>query len=382
MHQDLPIYSAQADLCKAWRPGARIVLGAPPGAGKSTQVPQILLNAGFIPAGQKLIVLEPRRLATKLVAARVAQEIGESLGVTVGYQIRFERVASASTRILFVTEGVLVRMMLEDPQLRTVAGIIFDEFHERHLASDLSLAWAKRLQLLHRRDLVLLVMSATLHTEPLMNYLAPAECLEVSGRAFPVSVCYSPVKPNVPIWEAAAEAWLKNIAQTDSGDCLIFMPSVYAIERTLQAIRAYPQSRRWASCALHAQLSAELQEAALAPQAQRKIIVSTNVAETSVTIDGIRWVIDSGLARIERYDPRRDISVLLVDKISQASAEQRAGRSGRQGPGTAIRLWAERDHPYRAKHEAPEIARVDLSEMLLAVKAGGIDPQSLEWLDA
>ena len=381
---DLPIYELESAVVDTLNAGNRLILQAPTGSGKSTQIPQILLDRGLAGNGQ-IIVLQPRRLATRMLAARVASERGQRLGDEVGYQIRLDRVASDRTRILFVTEGVLLRRMLNDPTLRGVSAILFDEFHERHLYGDITLAGALTLQEKQRPDLKLVVMSATLETGVLEKYLAPCRTLTSAGRTFPVETEYlvrSIRVDDFPIWDAAANE-LENLAPRTSGDVLIFMPGAYEISRTISAVRASAVGKNFIVLPLHGELPANEQDAAVARYDQRKVIVSTNVAETSLTIDGVRVVIDSGLARIARFDPHRGINTLLVERISRASAEQRAGRAGRTAPGVCLRLWTDREHADRPSQELPEVKRLDLAEVVLTLKAGGVnDVAKFRWLEA
>lgn len=381
--EDLPIFDLETRIVKSLRTDSRLIIQAPTGSGKSTQVPQILLDHGLLNDGQ-VVILQPRRLAARLLAARVASERKSRLGDEVGYQIRFENITSSKTRIRFVTEGILLRQLIQDPQLRGVSAILFDEFHERHLYGDITLARALGLQANSRPDLKLVVMSATLDAGLLEKYLAPCALLQSAGRTFPVEVEYLP-KPiggdGYPIWELASDE-LERIAPQTEGDVLIFMPGKYEIGRTISAIRASRVSDRFVVLPLHGELPPAEQDAALARYEKRRAIVATNVAETSLTIDGVRVVIDSGLARIARFDPRRGINTLLVEKISRASADQRAGRAGRTAPGRCLRLWTEREHIDRAAQELPEVKRLDLAEVVLTLKASGIDDvANFRWLE-
>jgi ATP-dependent helicase HrpB len=381
---DLPIYELENAVVSALKANNRLILQAPTGSGKSTQIPQIILDHGLAPDGE-IVVLQPRRLATRLLARRVAFERNCKLGEEVGYQIRLDRVCSAKTRIRFVTEGVLLRQMLADPQLRGVSTIIFDEFHERHLYGDITLAQALGLQETRRPDLRLAVMSATLETATLGKYLAPCETLTSAGRTFPVEIEYLDRALNAdeyPIWDAVADE-LDRLAPTTGGDVLIFMPGAYEIQRTINAVRNSRHGGSFIVLPLHGELPASEQDAAVARYEKRKVIVSTNVAETSLTIDGVRVVIDSGLARIARFDPHRGINTLLVERISRASADQRAGRAGRTAPGVCLRMWTDREQLDRPAQELPEVKRLDLAEVVLTLKASGIgDVRSFRWLEA
>jgi ATP-dependent helicase HrpB len=381
--EELPIFELESAIVKSLRSQSRLILQAPTGSGKSTQVPQILLDHGLLGDGQ-VVVLQPRRLAARLLAARVASERASRLGDDVGYQIRFENVTSSRTRIRFVTEGILLRQLIQDPELRGVSAILFDEFHERHLYGDITLARAVTLQESARPDLKLAVMSATLDAGLLEKYLAPCPVLTSAGRTFPVEIEYLP-KPvggdGYPIWDLAADELERAAPQTE-GDVLIFMPGKYEIGRTISAIRASRVSAGFVVLPLHGELPPAEQDAALAHYEKRRAIVATNVAETSLTIEGVRVVIDTGLARIARFDPRRGINTLLVEKISRASSDQRAGRAGRTAPGRCLRLWTEREHIDRAAQELPEVKRLDLAEVVLMLKASGVENvASFHWLE-
>lgn len=381
----LPIHAIRTDLAAALKRSRRLILTAPTGSGKSTQVPQMLLDLGALGDGRS-VVLQPRRLATRLLAKRVAEERGVPLGTEVGYQIRFESVCGPDTRIQFETEGILLRQMLSRPDLPGVSAILFDEFHERHVYGDVTLAQALRLQNTTRPDLLLVVMSATLDTRLLQPYLEPCVHLHSEGRTFPVEIEHiaKPLHPgrDTP-WDAAAEAYERATrAGNNPADTLIFMPGAYEIQRTLDALRHTPAAKGAILLPLHGELPPHEQDAAVARHDRPKIVVATNVAETSLTIDGIRLVIDAGLARVARFDPWRGINTLLIENISRASADQRAGRAGRTAPGHAIRLWTEAEHAGRPTHDLPEIKRVDPSEILLTLKALGVDDvAAYPWLE-
>jgi ATP-dependent helicase HrpB len=419
MPERLPIYDIESDIIARLKSDRRLILSAPTGSGKSTQVPQMLLQHGMLERGQ-VVILQPRRLATRLLAARVAQELGVQLGQEVGYQIRFENVTSAKTKIRFVTEGVLLRQMIDDPQLKGVSTLVFDEFHERHLYGDITLARSLDLQEQHRPDLSLVVMSATLNAAELEKYLNQSRTgvppvraeqseagemlaltrsfdrrdacptfscsvLSSEGRVYPVEISYA-AQPSYndkrPVWEQAAEAFSDYVQSGGEGDVLVFMPGGFEISQTLEAIRHAPGSKGFILLPLHGELEPRAQDAAVARYEQRKVVVATNVAETSLTIDGVRLVIDSGLARIPRYDANRGINTLLIDKISQANADQRAGRAGRTAPGVCMRLWSRDEHSHRPAQELPEIKRLDLAEVVLTLKAAGVeDLRKFRWLE-
>ena len=382
--RDLPIYELEAAVVASLRAQGRLIVQAPTGSGKSTQIPQMLWRHGLLGERGEVVVLQPRRLAARMLAKRVAEEAGTSLGEGVGYQIRLESRVSERTRIRFVTEGILLRQMSFDATLRGVSAIVFDEFHERHLYGDISLARAIQIQQSIRPELKIIVMSATLDAGALKNYLAPCEVLVSQGRSFPVRIEYLPKTVNFehePVWDVAAGE-CERVAGESSGDILVFMPGAYEINRTLQAIQGSKALRGFVAFPLHGELPPEQQDRAVARYEGRKIIVSTNVAETSLTIDGVTTVIDGGLARVARFDPHRGINTLLIEKISVASADQRAGRAGRTAPGVAVRLWTEREHGQRAAQELPEVKRLDLSEVVLTLKASGIDDVfGFPWLE-
>ncbi|WP_448577907.1 ATP-dependent helicase HrpB [Thermosphaera sp.] len=378
---ELPIYAIRGALLDAARGVRRWVAIAPTGSGKSTQVPQMLRDGGL--PGQ-IVVLQPRRIAARLLAARVAQERGGQLGDEVGYQVRFEGAVSDRTRILYVTEGVLLRRMMNDPDLTGIGAVLFDEFHERHVYGDVTLARVRQLQQMRRPDLCIGVMSATLAAEPLASWMAPCPILRAEGRMYPVDIAYlpQPLAPAMPIWEAAARAFERVASAGIEGHTLVFMPGAYEIARTLEALQELPAARRCALLPLHGELPPAAQDEAIASSARPKIIVATNVAETSLTIEGVRLVIDSGLARIPRHDPRRGINTLYIEPISRSAADQRAGRAGRTGPGRCLRLWTEREHRTRPAVEIPEIRRLELSEIVLALKAVGVeDLASFPWFE-
>ncbi len=383
----LPIYELADDLILSLRSGTRrIVLQAPTGSGKSTQVPQMLLDAGLLGVDDRAVVLQPRRLPARMLAARVARERGNSrVGDEIGYRIRLDNVTSRRTRIEYVTEGILLRQMLANPTLPGVSALVFDEFHERHLYGDITLARALQIQETTRPDLLLIVMSATLETAILQKYLAPCETLTSTGRTYPVTVEYLP-RPapfdRIAPWDLAAEELIRLLRIHPEGDALVFMPGSYEINRTISALRATLPGG-WIVLPLHGELPPADQDAAVARyDGKRKVVVSTNVAETSLTIDGVRLVIDSGQARIARFDPYRGINTLLVEKISRASADQRAGRAGRTAPGHCLRLWTEPEHQDRPAQETPEVRRLDLAEVVLTLHASGVtDIHTFRWLE-
>jgi ATP-dependent helicase HrpB len=376
----LPIWQVHDPIVKSMRAGNRLVLVAPTGSGKTTQVPQMLLDSGLFQG--RIVVLQPRRVAARTVAARVAWERQVKLGAEVGYQIRFEDRTSLGTRICFVTEGILLRWLQEDPHLAGIDAILFDEFHERNLLSDVALALAKRLQETRRSELRLVVMSATLEAEPVAKYLGDCPVLISEGKAFPVEIRYIASHDERPVSEQAADIVAQIVRSGGPGDILVFMPGVGEINATICACRAAAGAERLALIALHGELPPEEQDVAFAPNRLRKVVVATNVAETSVTIEGIVHVIDSGLARVARYDAERGIGTLFIEPISRASAEQRAGRAGRTAPGVCHRLWTESGHLNRPERNTPEIQRSDLAEVVLLLHSLGItDATGFDWLD-
>lgn len=379
---DFTIYEIEQRLLEVVKAQKRLVLTAPTGSGKSTQVPQMLLDGGLLGDGQ-VAILQPRRLPTRLLATWVAQTRNVKLGGEVGYQMRLDNVASAATRICYVTEGVLLRRMLADPTLKGISAILFDEFHERHLYGDITLARALQIQAATRPDLVIVVMSATLEVASVEKYLQPCAVLSSAGRAFPVEVDYlaNPAGDR-PVWENAVRELQRLVREHPEGDALIFMPGAYEIARTVQAAQS-ALGPQFVVFPLHGELPPREQDAAVARYDKRKVVVATNVAETSLTIDGVRLVIDSGLARIPRFDPHRGINTLLIEKISRAAADQRAGRAGRTAPGRCLRLWTAHEQSGRAAQEISEVKRLDLAEVVLTLKASGVtDVRSFRWLEA
>lgn len=381
----LPIYDSEEAIIKAFSGKGliRLVLEAPTGSGKSTQIPKILLNNELISKGQ-VVILQPRRVAARMLARRVAYERKGALGEEIGYQVRFERVYGKKTKIRFVTEGILLRQFLDDSNLRGVDTIIFDEFHERHIHADVMLALAVKLQETTRKDLKIIVMSATLDSEKIAEYLGGCSVVRSEGRAYPVDVIQ--LKRNSvkePLWDSVVSVFKKEILKKNiEGDVLIFLPGVYDIRRTVERLRKVPKLKGCQILPLYGDLSPADQDRALTKSETRKIVVSTNVAETSLTIDGVKIVIDSGLARIARFDKSRGINTLRIEKISQSSAQQRAGRAGRLCPGKCYRLWSESDHASREVDLMPELLRLDLSEVLLLLLVADINLElDLKWVD-
>lgn len=389
----LPVFEIADDLRAAVSAGerARVLLKAPTGSGKSTSVPGMMVDAGI---SGTILVIEPRRMAARLLAGWVAKQRGATIGREVGYAVRFDTKYGKDTRILYLTDGVFQRWIQDDPELHGIGAVVFDEFHERRLAVDIALARCLDLQDSSRPDLRVVVMSATLETAGLADFLTPAVSLEAGGRTHPVEVLYRPDRPpvndrrggpprEVPVWEKMVTVCREAMAMPDAGNILMFLPGTHEIRRTIELLESGSATRGWDVFPLYSSLPPAAQEAAISPGAKPKIIVATNVAETSLTIEGVRTVIDCGLARISSYEPRRAINTLLVKKISRAAAEQRAGRAGRTAPGRAFRLWSEADHGRRAEFESPEVHRVDLAEAVLLLKAAGVSQiRDFRWFDA
>lgn len=376
---NLPIFEIEQDLVSSLKTSNRLVLTAPTGSGKTTQVPQMFLKHEIV-AGE-VWVLQPRRLATRMVALRVAQEMSEEIGQMVGYQTRHDQKLSGKTRLLFMTEGIFLRRLQSNPTLSGVGAVILDEFHERSLDADLALGLIQVLQNLERPDLRLVVMSATLDAKTLSQTL-DCQMLNAGGRTFPVEISYLDQEPTRDVWGLAAEGVRSVLARDDLGDVLVFMPGVYEIQRTISACRSVVQNGEVDVVPLHGSLSPRDQDVVVTPGKKRKVIVATNVAETSLTIPNIRHVIDGGLVRVQRFDVRRGINVLLVEGISQASADQRAGRAGRTAPGTCLRLWTAAAHGAKPAQTDPEVKRLDLADAVLRLKALGVaDVIAFPWVD-
>ncbi len=391
----LPVEQIREEILGAVKePGFCVLLSAPTGSGKSTRVPRMLLDAGWGERGT-IIVVQPRRLAARLLAGYAARQFPCRLGQEVGYTVRFDSQRSAATRILFVTDGILERRLTEDPELRGVSAVIFDEVHERRLSGDLCLARILELQRSTRPEIGIFVMSATLELDKLQHYLPQATVLRAEGRLYPVQVSYMPPVPvrnkfgyvqPPPVWEQCTAAVRQLVEQADCGDVLVFLPGAYEIRRTVEILEQVGWMRGRDVYALHGQLTPEAQARAVECGSRPRVIVSTNIAETSLTIEGVRAVVDSGTAREARWDPLRGLSTLHVVPISQAQAEQRAGRAGRLGPGRCIRLWSEAEHGRRPPFPAPEVHRADISQAFLNLLAWGCsnldDIRHFPWPDA
>ena len=377
----LPIDPLLPEVVASLRQTPCLVIEAPPGAGKTTRIPPALLLGDPSISGE-IVVLQPRRLPARLAAHRVAEELSEPLGQRVGYTVRFEDVSGPSTRIRFLTEGLLLRRMLSDPALSGASVVVMDEFHERHVASDLSLALLRRLQQSTRPDLRIIAMSATLDGDPIREFLGDCPCLRSEGRAFPVEVEYQPSREDRALPDQVVSA-VKAFARDGlPGNLLVFVPGAGEIRRVLEGLREHSEQKGYDLFPLHGDLSPNEQRKAVEPSQRSKIVVSTNVAESSVTIPGVVAVIDTGLARIASLSPFSGLPRLALGRISQASAIQRAGRAGRTCPGKAIRLYSRQDFESLKSHDVPEIQRLDLAETLLTLSALGItDVDRFAWFD-
>ncbi len=378
----LPIDDALPALRDALRARTAAVLQAPPGAGKTTRVPLALLDEPWL-AGRRIVMLEPRRLAARAAARRMAATLGERVGETVGYRVRMDTRVGPRTRVEVVTEGVLARMLQSDPALEGVGVVVFDEFHERSLHADLGLALALQSQALLREDLRLLVMSATLDGAAVAALLDGAPVVTSTGRAHPVEVRYLP-RPAEGWIEPLVARTVREALEREPGDVLVFLPGMAEIRRTEERLAEGGTGPGVRVHALHGTLGQEEQDRALepAPPGERKVVLATSIAETSLTIEGVRTVVDSGRMRVPRFSPRTGMTRLETVPVSRASAEQRRGRAGRVAPGVCYRLWTEPEQAGLVPHTAPEILSADLAPLALELAAWGVaDPAELRWLD-
>jgi ATP-dependent helicase HrpB len=380
--EPLPIDAVLESLAAHLAAGPSAVLVAPPGAGKTTRVPLALLDEAWVGSG-KLIVLEPRRLAARAAAERMAATLGEPVGRTVGLRVRLQSLVSAATRIEVVTEGVFARMLVDDPSLEGVAGVLFDEFHERSLDADLGLALALDAQAGLREDLRLIVMSATLDGARVASLLGSAPVIESEGRAYPVETRHASRDPRSPIEDEMARVIARAFAE-EPGSILAFLPGQREILRVAEALAArLPAGGADIAC-LYGALERDAQDAAIrpSPAGRRKIVLATSIAETSLTIEGVRVVVDSGLSRVPRYEPDLGLTRLETVRASRASVDQRRGRAGRTEPGVCYRLWEAAATGALQPFTTPEIQSADLSSLLLDLAAWGVrDPATLAWLD-
>jgi ATP-dependent helicase HrpB len=376
----LPIDAVLPDLLEVLRRQSCVVLRAPTGAGKTTRVPPAILNAGLVKQG-KIIILEPRRLAARAAARRMSMERGSRLGDEIGYQVRFERQCGPHTRILTVTPGILLRFLQDDPFLESAGTVIFDEFHERSLESDLALGMVRLVQQTVRPELRIIVMSATLEVDAVAAYLGGCPIIASEGRLFPVNVVYEPRSEQDSWPVAAAKATGRLLDQTDGG-VLVFLPGMQEIRQTARELEDLARERDLLVLPLHGDLPPEQQDAALLPQERRKVVLATNVAETSVTVEGITGVVDTGLARILIFDASVGLDRLRLAPISRAAADQRAGRAGRLQPGICVRLWSALSHRSRPEQTEPEVRRLDLAGAVLQLLCWGeSDLLRFPWLE-
>jgi ATP-dependent helicase HrpB len=373
----LPVDALVPEILASLDRAPNLVVEAEPGAGKTTRIPPALLGA----VKGEVLVLEPRRIAARLAARRVAWELNEDVGETVGYQVRFERIAGPQTRLHFMTEGVLTRRLVSDPELRGVDAVVLDEFHERHLESDLALALLKRLQQ-RRPELRIVVMSATLDAAPIAQFLGDCPVLYSEGRLFDLVIEHSDYT-SAPLHEQVRDAVENALRQQEPGEVLVFLPGAAEIRRVTRACEPVARAFGRLVVPLHGDLPPAEQDRAVGPSPQPRVILATNVAESSITIDAVRTVIDSGLARLASWSPWTGLPTLRVGRVSKASARQRAGRAARTAAGRVIRLYSQMDFHGRPDFEAPEILRSDLAQLCLALRAMGIkNPDDIDWLEA
>jgi ATP-dependent RNA helicase HrpB len=379
----LPMRAALPALAAALADHPRVLLHAPPGAGKSTLVPIALLDAGWL-ARRKVLMLEPRRVAARAIAARVAQLLGEPVGRRIGFRTRLETRVGAETRVEVVTEGILTRMLQHDAALPGVGCVVFDEFHERSIHADLGLALALECQETLRPDLRVLVMSATLDVAPLARLLGDPPIVGASGRSFEVQTRHVVRRAELDLERQVAQVVLQALRE-EPGGALCFLPGTAEIRRVERLLVEGGGPAGMRVLPLYGELDAAAQDAALAPAAstERRVVLATSIAETSLTIDGVRIVVDAGLSRYSEFDPTTGMSRLATVKVSQAAADQRRGRAGRLAPGVCYRLWSEGAHAQLAPYTQPEILRADLAPLALELALwGSADAATLRWLDA
>jgi ATP-dependent helicase HrpB len=376
--RELPVDGVLPELIEGLKSHGSAVLLAPPGAGKSTRVPPAMLSSGLVGDG-KIWMLQPRRAAAKLVARRIAEELSTPLGQKVGYSVRFESARSESTRIEVLTEGLLTRRLQVDPFLEGVSAVVFDEFHERSLHADLTFSLVREIQKEARPDLRILVMSATLDPEAVSAHLSGCPIIRAEGRSFPVDIRFEPRIEKEKVWTRCAATVRQALKEEAQGHVLVFLPGVGEITRLedeltgLKGVDVLP---------LHGRMKLSDQERALAPSRRRKVILSTNLAESSITIEGVRTVIDTGFVRRSRFEPALGFSRLEMMRISQASADQRAGRAGRTDSGTCYRLWTAGEHQGMQPYDIPEIRGTDMARALLEIYAWGSDPVHFPWFES
>ena len=378
----LPVSAVFDDVRRVLGDRRNAVLQAPTGAGKTTGVPLALLNAPWL-NGKRVIMLEPRRLAARAAAFRMADLLDEPVGRTVGYRVRMDSRVGPEGRIEVVTEGVLTRMLQSDPALSGVGLVIFDEYHERSLEADLALALCRDIQGVLNEDLRLLVMSATLDAEPVAELMDRAPVLTCSGKAFAVETQYRPLQLGETVQTAVVSTVLKAVSE-GCGSILVFLPGAAEIRRLAKHLAAAGLGPGWHIAPLYGNLTRELQDLAIAapPAGQYKIVLATSIAETSLTIEGIRVVVDSGLSRVPRFDVGCGLTRLVTVPVTRASADQRRGRAGRMAPGKCFRLWSREQHAGLIPHARPAIMEADLASLALELALWGVgDAATLDWLD-
>ncbi len=377
----LPIDDVKSTLVAHLRQTPNLVLLAPPGAGKTTRVPQYLVDQRLIGPGEKVLVLEPRRLAARLAAQRIAEERGCRVGDEVGYQVRFEDRTSAKTRIAIVTEGILTRRLQSDPTLERVGAVVLDEFHERSIHADLALAFLREIQETVRPELKIVVMSATFDPAPVARFLGDCPVVTSDGRMHPVRISYLDAPDDrypVEVLVAGVKRALRE-GMVPNSDILAFLPGAGEIRRAEEQLSNLEAVD---ICPLYGELDPRAQDRAVTPGPRKKIILATNIAESSLTIQGVSTVVDLGLQKLQRHDPALGVDRLDLVRISKRSAEQRAGRAGRTGPGHAYRLWTAREYERFVAEDPPEIARIDLAPVVLEiVKWAGKDPRTFGWFE-
>lgn len=381
--KQLPIIQVLPDLKNILNTAQAAVLIAEPGAGKTTGTPPAFLDEPWM-AGKSILMLEPRRLAARSAATYMASCLGESVGQTVGYRMRNDTKVGKNTRIVVVTEGVLTRMLQSDPSLGDVGLVIFDEFHERSLHADLGLALTLEAQAVLREDLRILIMSATLDSERVSALLGDAPVVNCPGRTYPVETIYVPTTGNLPLEKTAAAAVRRALVE-QPGDILVFLPGEREIRRTQSELENGSLAEQTVIRPLYGQLPQNIQDAAVAAsvQGERKVVLATSIAETSLTIEGVRTVIDTGQRRTQVFSPRTGMPSLTTVPVSKASADQRRGRAGRTAPGVCYRLWSQEEHNRLPDDNVPEIMQTDLAQLALELALWGVrDPAALSWLDA
>ena len=376
--ENLPVATQFDEIQKSWKDYRHLAIKSPTGSGKSVGLPLLLAKNQLI-EGQ-ILVVQPRRVAARLLARRVARLLACSVGEEVGYQVRFENKVSPQTKIIYLTDGVLLQKFFSDPTLSRVGLIIFDEFHERSLQVDASFALAKRICIDQRPSLRLIITSATLDAPRIVDYLPDCGSIELFARSYPVQIEHRSPNSRDPIWKQVANQ-LQKLLRVHEGHVLIFMDGAYEISRTIREINNSSWSSGLEVRGLYGEMRIEDQDLALAPSDRRKVIVSTNIAETSITVDGVTIVIDTGKAKKASFDQNRKVNVLLSLPISKSAAQQRTGRAGRTAPGYCLRLWGSSDHERRIEYEQPEIQRLDLSEICLKLSALGLRLSSFDWFE-